>query len=206
MFLLSLLCFTLEESNGILNRSSLYTMVFLAQSIAYFRNHAELKTERVQFPVQIIAAGYMLAGISKLRETGLMWVAEAPQASLQIVKGYCAAYFNFGDISQLQKGITLAAFALHHALFVKILFGVSLFLELFAWVAVKNKTRTLVYGLLLTGMHMGIYYFMHILIVAIFFPMLLFMVNPVYLLYFSFTQVLQQVIRFFTKAKETVSN
>lgn len=183
MFLLSLLCFTLEESNGILNRSGLYTMVFAAQSLAYFRNNVNLKTERIQFAVQIIAAGYMLAGISKLRETGLGWVNESPQASLQMLKGYCANYFNFGDIAELNKGMAFANFAIHHSFWVKLLFGLSLLFELFAFLAVKNKWRAFVYGLLLTAMHIGIFYFMHILIVAIFFPMLLFMVNPAYLGY-----------------------
>lgn len=193
MFLLSLVCFTLEESNGILNRSGLYTMVFAAQAMAYYRNNAALKTERIQFAVQIIAGGYMLAGISKLRETGLAWANESPQAALQMLKGYCANYFNWGDKAQLQLGLDLANFALNHSLVVKLLFGFSLLLELFAFLAVKNKARTFVYGLLLTGMHIGIYYFMHILIVAIFFPMLLFMVNPVYLAYMLFTKAKQKL-------------
>ena len=198
MALLSLVCFTLEESNGILNRSSLYTLVFAAQSLAYFRNNANLKTERIQFAVQIIAAGYMLAGIAKMRETGLAWVSDSPQAVLQMLKGYCANYFNWGDKDQLQLGLDLANFALHHSLVVKWLFGFSLIFELFAFLAVKNKARTFVYGLLLTGMHIGIYYFMHIVIVAIFFPMLLFMVNPVYILYLFFIKVKQTVFGWVT--------
>jgi hypothetical protein len=183
MFLLSLFVFTLEESNGILNRSSLYTMVFLAQCIAYFRNNSDLHNERIQFSVQLIAAGYMLAAFSKLNETGLAWISDAPQASIQIVKGYCALYFNNGDIGELNKGIALANFVLQHQLIAKLLFGFSLFLELFAFAGVRNKPSTFIYGLLLTAMHLGIFFFMHIIIVAIFFPMFIFMVNPLYLMY-----------------------
>jgi hypothetical protein len=182
MFLLSLLLFTLEESSGIQNRNSLYTLIFLAQSIAYYRNNTHLAEERIQFPIQIIAGGYMLAGISKLRESGLHWITDAPHVSLQIIKGYCYAYFDTGNMNELQKGEKYANFILQHRFAVQSLLAGSLFLELFAWLAVKNKLRAFVYGFLLLAMHVGIFYFMNILIVAIFYPMLIFMINPLYFL------------------------
>lgn len=178
MFLTSLLFFTLEESNGILNYNGLYTMIFLVQAFAYFRNNDNIKIERVQFPIQIIAAGYMLAGIAKLKESGLSWITEAPQASIQILKNYCYAYFDTGDIHYMDKGMKLANFVLENVFFAKMLFAISLFLELFAWIAIKNKQTALIYGLLLTAMHIGILYIMHILIFSIFMPMLIFLVNP----------------------------
>lgn len=182
MFLISLIFFTLEESNGILNYNGLYTMLFLAQFIAYFRNNANLKTERVQFPIQIIAAGYTLAGIAKLKESGLNWVMEAPQASIQVLKNYCYAYFDTGNVYFLDKGTRFANFVMENQFFVKTLFAFSLFLELFALIAVRNKASAFIYGILLTAMHIGIFYFMHILIFSIFIPMITFFVNPVGLL------------------------
>lgn len=182
MFFISLLIFTLEESNGILNRNSLYSMAFLAQFFAYYRNNNNnnnLKSERIQFPIQIIAAGYVLAGISKLKESGLNWITSAPQASIQILKNYCYAYFDTGQVHYLNHGMKLVNFTLENVLFIKIIFASSLFLELFAWIAIKNKQNALIYGLLLTAMHLGILYFMHIMIVSIFAPMIIFMVNPV---------------------------
>lgn len=183
MFVFSLIAFTLEESNGILNRCGLYTLTFLAQSIAYFRNNDSLKAERIQFPVQIIAAGYFLSSISKLHQSGLYWVTDAPYASIQMVKSYCYNYFDSGNVEALHKGMAQSNFALQHQLLVKILFGCSLLFESFAWLAVRNKASAFVIGLLLTAMHIGILYFMNILIVAIFYPMLIFMVNPVYVVY-----------------------
>lgn len=193
LFLLSLLLFTLEESNGILMRCGLYTMVFFAQFIAYWRKSPQLKTERVQMAIQIVAAGYVLAGISKLRESGLGWADNAPQASIQMVKSYCGYYVDSGELQQLQTGLQLSIFALKHALVVKILFGASLLLELFAWVSLKNKKYAFIYGLLLLSMHLGIIYFMHILIVAVFYPMLVLMVNPLFLLYASGSAIFKKI-------------
>jgi hypothetical protein len=192
MFLLSLILFTLEESSGIQNRNSLYTLIFLAQCIAYYRNNAYLAEERIQFPIQIIAGGYMLAGISKLKESGLHWITDAPYVSLQIIKGYCYSYFDTGNINELQKGGKYANFILHHRFAMQSLLAASLFLELFAWVAVKSKLRAFVYGFLLLAMHIGIFYFMNILIVAIFYPMLIFMVNPLYFLSIPFVKLFKR--------------
>lgn len=183
MFLISLIFFTLEESNGILNRNGLYTMIFLAQFVAYYRNNLELKNERIQFSVQIIAAGYTLAGISKLKLSGLNWVADAPLVSIQVIKNYYYHYFDIGDINYAARGIALADFIIQHPLLIKILFSSSLLLELFALLAIKNKIRALVYGFLLTMMHLGIYYFMNIIIVSIFAPMFIILINPLGLFY-----------------------
>jgi hypothetical protein len=183
MFLLSLFLFSLEESSGVLNRSGLYTMIFLAQAIAYYRNAPGLSRERVQFPIQIIAAGYILAGISKLQNSGLHWITDSPLMSIQVLKGYTYAYFNTGNLKDLQQGIKNADFILAHKYIVETLCASSLFLELFAWLAVRNKATAFVYGLMLFAMHMGILYFMNVLIVSIYYPMLIFMINPLYLFY-----------------------
>jgi len=183
MFALSLVLFTLEESSGIFNRHSLYTAIFLSQAFAYYRNKPALSEERIQFPVQLIAGGYFLAAISKIRQSGFGWFTEAPLASIQMIKGYSYAYFNTGDVKQFEKGMKHANFILEHKLLAQSLLAVSLFLELFAWVSLKNKTTAFIYGLLLTAMHIGIWYFMNILIGSIFYPMIIFMVNPLYLMY-----------------------
>ncbi len=192
MFIVSLVLFTLEDSNRILNYNGLYTMTFLAQFIAYYRNNANLKSERIQFPIQIIAAGYALAGISKLKVSGLGWITEAPQVSIQILKSYGYAYFNSGDISHMDKGIKMSNFIINHAFFAKTIFAFSLFFEITAWIAIKNKATALVYGILLTAMHIGIFFFMHIIIISIFIPMSTFMVNPLGLIYLFFEKLFRK--------------
>jgi hypothetical protein len=193
MFLLCLILFSLEESNGILMRCGLYTMIFFAQFMAYLRHTDKMKAERIQYSIQIVAAGYMLAGISKLRDSGLAWITDSPLGSIQIIKSYCNYYFDSGEIAQLQKGIELSGVVLKHALIVKILFGLSLMFELFAWISLRSKKYALIYGLLLLSMHIGIYYFMNILVIAIFYPMVAVMINPLSILYLSAEWIYRKV-------------
>jgi hypothetical protein len=180
MFLLSLLMFSLQDSNGVFPRNGIYTTIFLAQNIAYWRNQGSLSTERVQFPIQIIVAGYLLAAIAKLRESGLHWIMDAPMASIQMFKSYAYYYIDTGNSSALVSGGQRAEFALSHPCFIRILFGISLFCELFACMAVKNKKWAFAAGVVLMCMHLGINFFMHILIKSIFYPMLIFLLNPLY--------------------------
>lgn len=190
MFVMSCLMFTLEESNGVLNRCALYSMIFLAQSIAYFIGGTNLKKNRLQFAVQIIAAGYFLAGISKLIASGPGWVTDAPNAAIQIVKNYAYEYFNSGDPKVMDMGMQQADFVLKNNVFIILLFGLSLILELTAFIATTSKRNAFLYGCMLFGMHMGIYYYMDILIVAIYYPMLIILVNPLYTTWFWVTEAL----------------
>ena len=183
MFLLSLFAFTLEESSGFLNRHYLYTAIFFVQFLAYLSNSKRLKEERVQFAIQIIAAGYVLAGISKLRQSGLEWVTDAPLVSIQIIKGYCFNYFNTGNVKEFELGTQHANFILRHKYAVESIFAASLFLELFAWIAIINRRAAFVYGLLLFAMHIGIKYLMNILIGSIAYPMVVFTINPLRFVY-----------------------
>ncbi len=183
MFLLSLVLFTMEESCGIQNRKGLITMVFLAQSIAYLRNNKYLSEDRIQFPIQIITAGYVLAGISKIKDSGIHWILDGPQISLQIMKSYSFAYFDSGDVAQLRTGINYSDFILNHSVLVSGFLSLALAFELFAWLAIKNKRCAFTIGILLTAMHLGIYFSLDILIKGVFYPMLVFMVNPLYLVF-----------------------
>ncbi len=85
-------------------------------------------------------------------------------------------------------GLHQARFVIDNKPVIIVLFAFSLFFELTAWVAMFSKRHAFVYGLLLVGMHMGILYFMDILIVAIFYPMLIILLNPAYTAWFIFSE------------------
>ena len=187
IFIISTLLFTIEESNGILNRNSLFTFVFFAQFLAYLLYHydskSNIKKNRIQFSVQVIAAGYTLSALSKLFHSGIFWIHDGKRITLQILKSFYTVYVTDGDTKWVSKAENMVAFIENHPLIVSFLLGTSLFLELFALLSIKNKKSALVYGLLLILMHLGIYIVMDIAIVSILIPMLLFMVNPLYIIW-----------------------
>lgn len=184
LFTLSTLLFTIEESNGILNRNSIFTFVFFAQFLAYLLYKRDLKSNlrknRIQFSVQVIAAGYTLSALSKLFTSGISWIQDGRQITLQILKSHYYSYFDNQNIAMLEKGSEMVYFIENHYIMIQILLGSSLVLEFFSLIAITSKKNALIYGLLLTSMHIGIYYVMDILISGIVYPMVLFMVNPYY--------------------------
>jgi hypothetical protein len=187
LFIISTLLFTMEESNGILNRNSLYTFVFFAQFLAYllhqYDNQSDIKKNRIQFSVQVIAAGYTLSALSKLYRSGIFWVHDGKRIVLQILKSFYTMYVTDGDTTWISNAESRVRFIENNYLIVSALLACSLILELFALLAIKSKKQALIYGLLLTCMHLGIFIVMDIAIVSILIPMLLFMVNPFYIIW-----------------------
>lgn len=185
IFLFSLIFFTIEESNGILERRGLLTFVFFAQFLAYFihriKKESNLNKNRMQFSVQVIVAGYTLAALSKLVNSGLSWVVDGKRITLQILKSHYYEYFSQGDLNYLTKGYELVSQLQNLSWLIIVVLTFSLILELFSSVALISKRATLAYGILLLLMHIGIYWVMEIAITAILFPMLIFMINPLYL-------------------------
>jgi hypothetical protein len=187
MFLISLLVFSIEESNGILERRGLLTFIFLAQFVAYFlhnkKNHFNLKKYRIQFSVQVVAAGYVLAGLSKLIQSGWKWILDGERITLQILKSHYYTYIDLGNEKWLIKGYELVNFIESHPYLLFFLLASSLLLELGAFLVIFSRRHAIIYGLLLLSMHIGIYWVMEIAIVSILFPMLIFLINPLYLLW-----------------------
>ena len=73
-----------------------------------------------------------------------------------------------------------------------VLLAGSLTLELFALTAAVNKSYARFYGIALLLMHIGIYYFMDILIVSFAVPMVFVMINPFYLAVFLYDKMLKK--------------
>lgn len=176
--IISLLVFSIEESNGVYSRTALFSAVFCAQTLAYWFTLNPIQ-QALAFSKQIIAAGYTLAGISKVLHSGF-WPADAPYLLLQFKKGILNNYYNVGSVDAVQHQVFfLNYFSEHQTLLMLLLTGVLL-LELFAFVALINAKATFIYGLLLFAMHMGIQMTMDIFLYPISLPMLILFLNPFY--------------------------
>ena len=193
--------FTIEVSNGIFRRNDLFSFVFFAQFLAYLfklKNiDSNIKKNRVQFSVQVIAVGYTLSAISKLYTSGLNWILDGRKMPLQIMKSFFYSYVNEGNIYFIQKGNEMANNLNNNLYLIYFLLGFSLFLELFALVSIFNKKNALIYGLLLMLMHLGIYITLDIVIKGVYIPMLIFLVNPFYLIWISFVSIKSKLVNVF---------
>ncbi len=185
LFIISLFIFSLEESNGILNRYSLLSFIFGAQAFSYFISTHFTKLDytqlRFNFSIQAIAAAYMLSAMSKLLTSGLNWITDSKYFVLQILKSHYYKYITTIDPQHLEAGNTYIRFIENYPNSIAILLTTSLILELFAWVSCLNKKYALVYGCLLFLMHVGIKYIMDISLVGISRPMIIFMINPLFI-------------------------
>ena len=185
LFIISVLVFTIEESNGIFHRNGLFSFVFFAQFWAYiYKNKkidSNIEKNRVQFSVQVIAVGYTLSAISKLNVSGINWILDSRKMPLQIMKSFYYSYVDHGNYYFIEKANEVINSFNNNIHFIYLLLAFSLFLELFALISIISKKHALVYGVLMLLMHIGIYTYMNIKIVGIIFPMMVFMLNPLYI-------------------------
>lgn len=182
--IISIIVISYHESNGIFNRATVMSGIWIAQFIAYLRFHYSSKFDiakyRIQYPIQIIAAIYTLAGISKIEASGVFWFWNSELFSLQIFKNFFCSFADSGNLLFLQKANDFVAFFQNYSILGKSLLGISLFLELFCVIALKNKKLQILWGLGLLSMHLGIAFFMDIGISTVAFPMVIFFLNPFY--------------------------
>jgi hypothetical protein len=182
MFAVSLVVFSYEQSVGIYNRTATFTALFMVQALAYIFTQ-DKAANRLRFSVQIIAATYTLSGLSKLTESGWRWVTDAPYLLLQMKKGAYQHYYAAGDAGFLVEKQAYVDFFTRYPGLLVFLLGTVLLAELSAVLMLTGKRMALIYGVILTGMHIGIYLFMDILIRPIAYPMCIILLNPLYRLY-----------------------
>jgi hypothetical protein len=127
---------------------------------------------------QVFMSTYVVSAISKLIQSHGLWFQDAPYFGLQIVKGLGMA--KYGDNGQGNDVEWLAQFLLDHAWLAKLLIGVALPLELFAFLAVLNRRLSLVFGVLLYLFHSTVTEVLHLGFAYHKWLLLVLMVNPLW--------------------------
>lgn len=184
-FLISVIIFTIEKSNGFSGENGMLSMLFFAQFFAYFffatGINLNLHKNRVQFAAQIIVAAYTLSALSKIQNQDFEWVLSGSNNfALEAIRFSYYDYISDNNAIHLQNGMAVASFILNHSWLIKTMLGCTLFLELFAWSMLLNKKIARIYALCLLAMHVGIYFFLGILYPAITIPMVAVFINPIY--------------------------
>jgi hypothetical protein len=182
---LSTVIFTFEESHGVFIRSSTYSAIFFAQVFAYaFAKNKPFS--RIHFSKQIIAATYTLSGLSKLYYSGFTWFAGGKYLLLQVKKGAYYKFFDTGHEAILHEKDNYIRFFIENPTLFNLLLLGALLLELTCGLLLFSRKLSYVYGILLVCMHIGIQMVMDIIIAPIAFPMIILLLNPLYLFLLPF--------------------
>lgn len=152
---------------------NIVSLVILAQFIAYVVHRLgepiskpghKLNVDDVAmyFSQQMIAAVYVIAGVTKLIRSGFVygiipgWVRDLQYVSVQIVKSHDQSYYAYLDPSILERGNWIAGVLLANEFLTRLCFGVGLCLELFAFLMLINRRWSVLMGGLLIVLHVGI--------------------------------------------------
>ena len=101
--------------------------------------------------------------------------------ALQILKSFHYQYIDLGNAEYLRQANIMAGTFIKNENLIYIALACALIIEAFALISILNKKTAFVYGTLLLLMHAGIAHVMAINITAIVYPMIIFMLNPIYL-------------------------
>lgn len=193
--LCSFLVFSHYESYGIRGEYGLFVLLFLVQAIALYRKKEEHSyREHFQFSLQVIAAAYILAGISKIAESGVDWFnEEAINFVLQSFITSYEQYVSFGNINEFTRAHLVYNWMVENIFVVKLLLFLTIVVEVFSVVLITGKKRAMWYGLLLIGFHVGIFVTFRLVLFTIVVAMIALVYNPVFWIAKGFTKLKQAV-------------
>ncbi|MDW8417807.1 MAG: hypothetical protein RML37_00210 [Chitinophagales bacterium] len=181
---LSFFVVSYHEANGIYARATILTAICIGQAIAFYQNERNYPNsvayKAINYSVQMIAAGYVLAGISKIYESGLGWFLDVEGFCLQIMKNFYFLYADTGNSEYLNYAQSIYNIFSNYPWVPAAMLFAALLLELFCFVVVYMPKLTVWWGIGLLLMHLGIAVLMGIGISVIAFPMVIFFINPVY--------------------------
>lgn len=169
MFVALLLHGTFHNSQGSIHHHlQLITCVVGAQWIASLRAvwrrggarpwialDAEAENRLVNWTQQVIVAGYVVSALSKLLISKGQWMWDTPMFGIQLAKAVDQDYYD-----HLRPGTDTPAWLpdwlLDHPWQARMIFGPALPLELFAFLALRNRALGTVYALALIVFHLTV--------------------------------------------------
>ena len=156
---------TLKNSQGAIGHS--YQAVHLCllgawlANVAHWLNRWRGRSHRgglnagqweIDWSIQALGAGYVASAISKLVESSGMWFADSQYFALHLIKNNQMKYLEYLEGAPPAIG-SLPQWLMDHPLWAQFLFGIALPLELFAFLAPRNRVLALVFGVGLVTFH-----------------------------------------------------
>ncbi len=167
---------TLGNSQGAINHiTQIFVLVVLGQVVSAWHSGLWLRrriTDKSEYrrqandnlihaTLQVMAAVYVVSGLTKLINSGGEWIWSVPNLAVQFAKNLDMAYYN---TLQTPEGGTVAVIAwiAEWPNAARLLFGTGLVLELFAFLALLRREWAALMGLSLLLMHATISHIMHL--------------------------------------------
>jgi hypothetical protein len=157
------------------HRYGLFTLIFLVQFIAFLRYHfaspackkaTPFRNLAMFYSVQIVATAYVIAGLSKLRISGLHWVTGASNTSVRVIRECNLHALATGNFEIAQTGRAIARFMLHYPHITAVIFAFALGVELCTFVAMFGRKYARYYAVLLLLIHAGFFLLFNIIITS----------------------------------------
>ncbi|CAN5455354.1 hypothetical protein BH23VER1_BH23VER1_00210 [soil metagenome] len=154
---------TLFNSQGAIHHTAqIVGYVLVGQVLCHLLRRRPGPADLIHASQQLIAAAYVVSGISKLVATGGMWVRDIPNIALQFEKNQLMEYYNTLVPPAEAANRGAIGFIAEHPDLARLLFGGGLALELFAVLALWNRGMLALFGIGLWLLHASISELMHL--------------------------------------------
>ena len=114
------------------------------------------RSSQIHTILQMMAMAYVVSGVSKVWRSDGAWLAEVRHLPLQFEKNRLNEFHDTLVMPPPTTADAMASWISHHPNLAGALFGVGLFLELFAFVGLWNRRLMALFGLALISMHVMI--------------------------------------------------
>lgn len=192
LFIQHLVVFTYTNSQGYIGHSmQLASMIVMAQMFGftfwplwmrYGRkqpvNSHQAAESAFSFTSQTIAASYVICGLTKLMNSEGRWIADIPNLAMQLQKTAKMDFYNTLTVAHQPLQEYMLRLLIEHPWQARVAFGMGLFLELAAIVALLGRRWELALGISVIVMHLVISEAMNLAFPFHLWVLFIFWVNP----------------------------
>ncbi|MEM7013224.1 MAG: hypothetical protein AAF585_17265, partial [Verrucomicrobiota bacterium] len=171
MLVLHIICGTFYMSQGAMHHgqqivdlalfgqvlASFWAKVMYRESIGLLAPDSQRHRDLSMFFIpQMIAASYVITGLTKLEKSDGMWILRSPNFAIQFEKNRLMAYHN--DLQPVDDALNqwMIDFLVNYSWLGILMFGFVLFLEFGAFLALFNRILLLLFGISIVAMHINI--------------------------------------------------
>jgi hypothetical protein len=174
---------TYNDSQGYTHHGlQLVSMVLLVQTLVVWikgsASREDLRAWLWYYSRGMVLFSYVASALTKTIETRGLWIFRSRYLTIELVKTWRLQYLEAFD-PQFSGDPPMAFWLNDHPFVAQCVFGVGYFLELFAFLGLRDRVSSAVVGFLLVTMHLGISWLMQLDFANHQWLALIFLVNPI---------------------------